>query len=139
MNYKVGEIAKKVGINVETFRYYERLKLLPKPRRMESGYRLYDDSDLKRLLFIKSAKSLGFTLKEIKELLELKVDSLGTCGDVKEMAEQRLEDIQQRIHNLQQMETALLQIIQQCVDEKTSTTECPIIELINYGGQDEIF
>lgn len=70
--YFVGEIANKVGMNLETIRYYEKLKLLPKPKRKtDSRYRIYDESDLKRLLFIKRAKELGFTLKEIKELFGL--------------------------------------------------------------------
>ncbi len=73
--YFIGQIAKQVGINVETICYYERIKLLPKPKRRESHYRVYDAIDLKRFMFIKRAKELGFTLKEIKELLELRIDS----------------------------------------------------------------
>ncbi|MFN3695164.1 MAG: MerR family transcriptional regulator [Ignavibacterium sp.] len=61
--YFVGQLAKEAGINVETVRYYEKLKLIPKPKRRESRYRVYDETDLKRLLFIKRAKELGFTLK----------------------------------------------------------------------------
>lgn len=131
MNYlKVGEIAKKVEVNVETLRYYEKIKLMPKPKRIESGYRVYDDSDLQRLLFIKRGKELGFTLKEIKELLELKIESTATCGDVKHLAEHKLTDIEERITDLKNIKKVLLKLINQCVCEEVSTEECPILEVI---------
>ncbi|MCB0749667.1 MAG: heavy metal-responsive transcriptional regulator, partial [Ignavibacteriae bacterium] len=124
MNYlKVGEIAKKVEVNVETLRYYEKIKLMPKPKRIESGYRVYDDSDLQRLLFIKRGKELGFTLKEIKELLELKIESTATCGDVKHLAEHKLTDIEERITDLKNIKKVLLKLINQCVCEEVSTEE----------------
>lgn len=131
MNYlKVGEIAKKVGVNVETLRYYEKIKLMPKPKRIESGYRVYDASDLQRLLFIKRGKELGFTLKEIKELLELKIESTATCGDVKHLAEHKLTDIEKRIRDLKNIKKVLLKLITQCVCKEVSTEECPILEVI---------
>lgn len=72
--FKVGKIAKHADVNVETIRYYEKIKLMPKPQRIESRYRVYDEVDLKRLQFIKRSKELGFTLKEIKELLNMKIE-----------------------------------------------------------------
>lgn len=128
---KVGEIAKKVGINVETLRYYEKIELMPKPKRKDSRYRYYDKNDLKRLLFIKRAKELGFILKEIKELLELKVESSSTCGDVKHLAENRLKDIKERIKDLKNIKRVLIKLINQCLSEKLSTDECPILEIID--------
>ena len=96
--YFVGHLAKEVGMNVETIRYYEKQKLLPKPKLKEdSRYRVYDETDLKRLLFIKRSKELGFTLKEISELLNLKVESSATCGDVKHLAEHKLNDVEEKI------------------------------------------
>lgn len=129
--YKVGEIADKVGVNVETLRYYEKIKLMPKPKRIESRYRIYGEADLKRLLFIKRAKELGFTLKEIKELLSLKIDSEARCGDVKHLAEHKLEDIKKRIKDLKNIETVLRKLINQCLCEEISTDECPILEVID--------
>ncbi|GIK61848.1 MAG: Mercuric resistance operon regulatory protein [Ignavibacteriaceae bacterium] len=128
--YKVGEIAEKVGVNVETLRYYEKIKLMPKPKRKESRYRFYDELDLKRLSFIKRAKELGFTLKEIKELLNLKIESTATCGDVKHLAEHKLTDIEERINDLKNIKTVLVKLINQCVCEEVSTEECPILEVI---------
>lgn len=129
-HYKVGDIAEKVGVNVETLRYYEKIKIMPKPKRKESRYRIYDELDLRRLLFIKRAKELGFTLKEIKELLDLKIESTATCGDVKHLAEHKLNDIEERIKDLMNIKNVLLKLINQCVCEEVSTDECPILEVI---------
>ena len=129
-HYKVGDIAEKVGVNVETLRYYEKIKIMPKPKRKDSRYRYYDELDLRRLLFIKRAKELGFTLKEIKELLNLKIESTATCGDVKHLAEHKLNDIVERIKDLMNIKNVLLKLINQCVCEEVSTEECPILEVI---------
>jgi len=72
-SFTVGALADKAGINLETVRYYEKIGLMPKPKRKESHYRIYDENDFARLKFIVRAKELGFTLKEISELLSLKV------------------------------------------------------------------
>lgn len=128
--YKVGEIAKIVNVNVETLRYYEKIKLMPKPKRKESRYRLYDDNDLRKLKFIKRSKELGFTLKEIKELLNLKIESTATCGDVKHLAEHKLNDIEERINDLKNIKSVLIKLINQCICEEVSSEECPILEVI---------
>ncbi|NCS82044.1 MAG: Hg(II)-responsive transcriptional regulator [Ignavibacteria bacterium CG_4_8_14_3_um_filter_37_9] len=128
--YFVGQIAEEVGINVETIRYYEKLKLLPKPKRRESRYRIYDETDLKRLSFIKRAKELGFTLKEIKELFGLKIDSDARCGDVKHLTEHKLKDVDNRISDLKKIRHVLVKLITQCVNEEVSSDECPILESI---------
>lgn len=129
--YFVGQLAKEVGINAETIRYYEKQKLLPKPNRKEdSRYRVYDESDLKRLLFIKRSKELGFTLKETKELLNLRIESTATCGDVKHMAEHKLKDVEERIADLNNIKNVLIKLIDKCVCEELSTEDCPILEVI---------
>jgi len=130
--YFVGQLAKEVGINVETVRYYEKLKLLPKPKRRESRYRIYDENDLKRLSFIKRAKELGFTLKEIKELFGLRIDSEAKCGDVKHLTEHKLSDVDIKIKDLKKIKTVLVKLIDQCVNEEVSSDECPILESIEF-------
>lgn len=130
--YFVGQLAKEAGFNIETIRYYEKLKLLPKPKRRESRYRIYNDTDLKRLLFIKRAKELGFTLKEIKELLELKIDSRAKCGDVKHLTEHKLKDIDNRISDLKKIRNVLVKLVEQCINEEVSSDECPILESIEF-------
>lgn len=126
----VGQLAEEAGINVETIRYYEKLKLLPKPKRKESRYRIYDETDLKRLLFIKRAKELGFTLKEIKELMELKIDSEAKCGDVKHLTEHKLNDVNNRIKDLKKIKNVLEKLVKQCINEEVSSGKCPILEVI---------
>lgn len=130
--YFVGQLAEEVGINTETVRYYEKLKLLPKPKRKESRYRVYDEIDLKRLLFIKRAKELGFTLKEIKELFGLRIDSEAKCGDVKHLTKHKLEDVDNRISDLKKIRNILIKLIDQCVNEEISSDECPILESIQF-------
>lgn len=128
----VGQLARKAGVNVETLRYYEKIRLMPKPSRKGSKYRVYSNSDLKRLLFIKRSKELGFTLKETIELLELKIDSKTKCGDVKYLAEQKLNDVVNRIHDLQKIKSVLKNLVVKCVEEELSADECPILEAIDY-------
>ena len=129
--YFVGEIANKVGMNLETIRYYEKLKLLPKPKRkVDSRYRIYNENDLKRLLFIKRAKEPGFTLKEIKELFGLRIDTEAKCGDVKHLTEHKLKDVDNRISDLKKIKSVLVKLINQCVNEEVSSDECPILESI---------
>jgi Hg(II)-responsive transcriptional regulator len=132
VEYFVGQLAKEGGINVETVRYYEKMKLLPKPKRRESRYRVYDENDLKRLLFIKRAKELGFMLKEIIELFGLRIDSRAKCGDVKHLTEHKLKDVDNKIVDLKKMRNVLVKLINQCVNEEVSSDECPILESIKF-------
>ncbi len=128
--YSVGQIAKKVDLNVETLRYYEKIRLMPKPKRKESRYRFYTEDDLTRLLFIKRAKELGFTLKEIGELLSIKIDSEAKCGDVKHLAENKISDIDGRIADLKKIKNELAKLVQLCKDEKLTKDDCPIVKAL---------
>ena len=126
--YFVGQLADEAGINVETVRYYENIKLLPKPKRKESRYRVYDESDLARLKFIVRAKELGFTLKEIKELLSIKIDSRSKCGDVKRLAEDKIDDVKEKIKDLKNILIHLEILKEKCVNEEISSEDCPIVK-----------
>ena len=130
--YFVGQLADEAGINVETVRYYENIKLLPKPKRRESRYRVYDENDLARVKFIVRAKELGFTLKEIKELLNLKIESASTCGDVKHLAEDKIKNAEEKIKDLKSIKKHLEILVKQCGDECTaaelSSEDCPIVK-----------
>lgn len=126
--FSVGQIAKISAVSVETLRYYEKLRLMPKPKRKESRYRFYDSLDLARLLFIRRSKALGFTLKEIKELLFLRIDSESKCGDVKSMADMKIIDIENRIKDLKKIKKHLEILSHQCINVELSTEECPIVK-----------
>src|SRR5260370_2214429 len=102
------------GVNVETIRYYERHGLLPKPPRTHSGYRIFSDDAVTRLRFIKHAQDLGFSLKEIKELLSLRVRPGSSCADVRRKAEAKIVDVDQKIQHLQAIKGALVGLTGAC-------------------------
>lgn len=126
--FTVGVLANETGINVETVRYYEKMKLMPRPKRRESRYRIYDEQDLSRLKFITRSKELGFKLKEIKELLNLKVNSQSKCGDIKQLADHKISDIKEKIKDLKSMKKQLEKLVVQCVNEELTTEDCPIVK-----------
>jgi len=125
----IGKLAKRVDLNIETIRYYERRGLIPKPRRRESGYREYSDETTKRILFIKHAKDLGFSLKEINELLSLKLAPGTSCSEVRKKAETKIEDIEGKIKTLRKMKKALLKLTTIC-SGSGPVSECPILEAL---------
>ncbi len=129
----VSELARRTGVKVETVRYYERRGLLSPASRSASGYRRYGDEELQRLRFILRAKTLGFTLKEIKELLELKNTPEATCHDIRQRAEVKVQDIESRIHALRAMHRALLALIDQC-DNGRDSDQCPILQAMEDTG-----
>ncbi len=126
----IGQLAKRANVNVQTVRYYERRGLIPDPPRRESGYRLYSQNDIARIQFIKRAQELGFSLKEILELLFLRVDPDTTCGDVKRTAEAKIGEIEEKIRDLQKMKEALTKLAAACKG-RGPTSECPILEALN--------
>lgn len=111
---KIGELARAADVGVETIRYYERRGLLAQPPRRASGYRQYPPMTVRRVRFIRRAQTLGFTLKEIEELLALRVDDDRSCADVRALARAKLEDIEQRVAELQQMGRALERVARRC-------------------------
>lgn len=125
----IGKVASQAGVGIETIRFYERQALIDPPPRSASGYRLFPVSTVQRLRFIRRAKELGFSLKEIKELLILQSDPQATCGDIKKRAEKKLNDIDQRIHDLETMRNALKILLSACSSNETSA-ECPIMQAI---------
>jgi Hg(II)-responsive transcriptional regulator len=126
-----GDVAEKADVNPETLRYYEREELIPKPRRSDGGIRLYDESYVERLRFIRRAKELGFTLAEIKGLLELRVEEGATCRDVKARAETKIEEVEARIRDLRRIRDALSQLADSCDREDKPTSECPILDALD--------
>ncbi len=125
---KAGLLSKKADINIETLRYYESIGLLPKPKRLDSGYRIYSETDLKQLLFIKHAKILGFSLKEIKELLYLKVDKERNCTDVRQIAEKKISEIDFKLKEMEKIKKALTKLAEKCRNKNAE--ECPILNEI---------
>lgn len=127
---KIGEVAKKTNVGIETIRFYERRGLIPSPSRSSGGYRQYPEDIVKRIQFIKNAKELGFSLKEISELFSLRVKSKTKCGDIKKRAEAKIADMDERIKTLQRMKGALQKLASQCRGTGP-VGDCPILENFN--------
>lgn len=125
----IGPFAKKCGVNVETVRYYHRRELLTPPPKNLSGYRLYSDADVERIAFIKGAQVLGFTLKEIAELLFLRVDSVTSSSEMKKRTAQKISAIEAKIRSLEAMKAALITLTACCKGEE-STSRCPILDAL---------
>ncbi|SJM94961.1 MerR family transcriptional regulator [Crenothrix polyspora] len=120
-------IAKKSGIGIETIRYYQRIGLIEKPEKPLSGYRVYGDDTVARLLFIQRAKELGFSLVEISSLLAL---GDGSCLETKALAIHKLDIIKSKLHDLQAIANTLEQLIQSC-EANSAHHGCPIITAIS--------
>ncbi len=125
----IGKLASAAGVGVETIRFYERRGLLPEPPRRASGYRQYPPDSVARVLFIRRAKRLGFTLKQITELLELRVDPDKSCADVRALAEAKIDDVDQKMRELKGIKSALIKLANTCRGEGP-TSECPILDAI---------
>ena len=125
----IGKVARRAGVGVETIRFYERQGLLTAPIRKDSGYRLYPEHVLGRIRFIKRAKELGFSLKEIKELLELRRNSSAPCEDVCEKAQAKIASIERKIAMLTKMKQALSELFAAC-QVRASFADCPILEFL---------
>lgn len=129
----IGKAALKASMSKDTVRLYEREGLIGKPKRLSNGYRVYSEDILIRLKFIKRAKTMGFTLNEIKELLAIKHTSKNTCGDVKHQSEKKLNDVIEKIKELQKLKKALNVMIDTC-EKIHKENECPIIQFFEKGG-----
>lgn len=128
----IGQLARDARVTVETVRYYERRGLIPEPPRGESGYRQYSSDAAARIRFIRRAQELGFSLTEVSELLSLQVNPHTTCEDVKERAEDKVADIEEKVRDLQRMRQALTDLIVAC-SGTGPTGECPILEALATG------
>jgi len=123
----IGKLAEQAQVNVQTIRYYERRGLLRDPERTASNYRVYGGDTLRRVRFIRRAQELGFTLSEIKELLELRASPRSCCADVRERSEAKIRDIDEKVRTLQAMRKALARLVRAC-SGRGPVTECPILE-----------
>lgn len=129
----IGQVAKQAGIGIETVRFYERTGLLEEPPRRESGYRQYPVDAVPRLRFIRQAKALGFSLKEIKDLLSLRVDRHRSKADVRRRAQAKLAEIERKMTELARMKRSLEQLMHAC---RGPTRCCPILEaMASHEGQ----
>ncbi len=129
---RIGELSKKTDFKIETLRFYEKQGLLTPVSRTEAGYREYDAESLKQLRFIQKAKTVGFSLSEISELLTLRVErEQHSCGDVKKIAEGKITQIDKKINELEQMRKALHKITDACCGGPEPATSCTILNALD--------
>ncbi len=121
-----GALARQAGVNVETIRYYEKIELMPEPIRADNGYRVYGETGLKRLSFIRRCRELGFSLDEVRGLLGLVDGGDYTCAEVRDLSIVRLGDVRQKIRDLRKMERTLKEMVSQC--DGGLVPECPIVD-----------
>jgi Hg(II)-responsive transcriptional regulator len=126
----IGQVARNAGVGIETIRFYEREGLLEEPPRRASGYRQYSEQVIKRIHFIKRTQQLGFSLKEITELLLLRVDGPTSCEDVKQHAEAKIAEVERKLAELQHMRHALLHVAALCTGEGPASA-CPMLDALD--------
>ncbi len=127
----IGEVSRRTGCNIETIRYYERIGLVPKPERTASRYRIYAREDVQRLVFVRRARELGFTLDEIRDLLRLAADVPDACAEARDVAAGHLGDVRAKIADLKKMERMLALAVSQC--ERGERPGCPVIDALSSG------
>ncbi len=127
--YKIGEVARQAGVNKETVRYYEKRDLIPEPDRRRSGYRIFTRRHIDQIKFIKRAQELGFTLSEIKELLELRMEENTSCSEIRKEAEDKYRDVSRKIEDLQRIKSTLTDLIDSCSGDGPRG-DCPILEAL---------
>lgn len=127
---KIGEVAKKAHVSIQTLHYYERVGMLKPKSRLASGYRIYDDSAVHVIRFIKHAQELGFSLDEIRGLINLKASTRLKCKAVQTKATQHLNDVNLKIAKLEAMRDTLAELIRDCKMQKTDA-ECPILDCLD--------
>lgn len=127
---KIGEISKRSGVSQDTIRYYEDLGLLKPKGRSPSGYRYYDFEVLQRLIFIKNTQKLGFSLKEVKTLLDLRIQKGAKAGQVKNKMRKKLNQVRQKQKNLTAIGKVLKKLIVSCDREDAPVGECPILQAL---------
>ncbi len=126
--YAIGEMSRVTGVNIETIRYYERIEIMPKPDRTEGGNRQYNHDQLKRLSFIKRCRELGFSLNEIRALLEMADRKDFTCGEVHQMTMSHLVTVKHKLNDLKVLESSLKQMAAEC--SRGDVPDCPIIDTL---------
>ncbi len=127
---KIGQLAELSGMSIDTIRFYEKQGLIPAPERTRSNYRSYPDGTERRLVFIRKARNLGFTLQEIGQLLTLSEDCHAESRDVRERAEQKLRDMDARIQEMERMRQSLARLVQACSGHGPRS-QCPILEALS--------
>ena len=128
----IGELSRLCGVNIETIRYYEKIGMLPAPPRNKSGHRAYGPKETRMLAFIRRGRELGFTLDQIRALLNLSGPEKASCAEVREIAKHHIEDIRAKINDLAKLERLLRKTVAQCSGGKVP--DCPVLDILGVQG-----
>ena len=126
-SFTIGQLSQRTGANIETIRYYERIGLLPVPLR-QGRYRSYDGRDVARLGFVRRSRELGFSIKEVRALLDLAAGGHESCADARDLAAVHLLDVRSRIADLRRMERTLAATVRAC--DLGDNAGCPLMETL---------
>jgi MerR family transcriptional regulator, mercuric resistance operon regulatory protein len=124
----IGEVSRMTGVNIETIRYYERVGVLPAPRRTERGRRVYGPAERSVLAFIRRGRELGFSLDEVRALLSLGAPGNASCAEVKEIASLHLADIRSKLADLARLERLLADAVSRCTGDEAPL--CPVVDIL---------
>ena len=127
----IGELSKLSGVNIETIRYYERIKMLPAPPRTATGRRVYGPAEKRTLAFIRRSRDLGFTLEEIRALLDLGGPERASCADVHKIASAHLAKVRGKLSDLAKLEAILAETVAGCSDG--ASPDCPVLDILDAG------
>jgi MerR family mercuric resistance operon transcriptional regulator/MerR family gold-responsive transcriptional activator of gol and ges genes len=130
---QIGELAKRTALTVDAIRFYEKRRLLPKPVRSPGRFRLYTDDDTERLRFIQQVQGLGFSLTEIRELIDLRTRKVDACESVRQLVKDKLSDVRAKMQELKGLESELMADLQKCNQElkrrqRHAAGACPVLE-----------
>lgn len=133
MSLKIGDVAEQGGVNLQTIRYYEREGLLPEPPRLASGYRMFPETAVRRVRFIKRAQELGFSLAEIRDLLSLRENAGAGAQDMRDRTKAKVAAIEEKIRTLRAMKDALNRLAERCPG-RGPLGDCPILDALDAKG-----
>lgn len=133
---KIGTVAEQAGVKIDTLRFYERQGVIAEPPRTDSNYRLYSRDTVRRVRFIKRAQGLGFSLREIKTLLELRAEPGRRCDEARLRALKKIEEIDGKIRSLKAMKGALEALAEQCAGADGTNGDCPLLDVLDENGEE---
>ena len=125
----IGNLSELTGVNIETIRYYERIKMFPAPPRTAGGRRIYDATHLRILAFIRRSRELGFSLDQVRALIRLGGPAKASCREVREIASHHLDEIRAKIADLRKLERLLAKTVARCTG--TTAPECPVLDVLD--------
>jgi DNA-binding transcriptional MerR regulator len=131
---QIGELAQRTALTVDAIRFYEKRGLLPKPVRSKGRFRLYTDDDTERLRFIRQVLRLGFSLAEVRELVDLRARKVAACESVRKLLKGKLSDVRAKVRELEALESELIADLQKCSQElkrrrRHAAAACPVLEV----------